>query len=62
MELKNRFNEREYRQLLDLISCEMKSQFVQPQYYIYDPTKESYAKCQMLILLRHGEVRAPFPF
>ena len=56
MELKKQFNEREYLQLIELISCEMKSQFVAAQSYIYDATKESYAKYQVLILLRHGEV------
>lgn len=56
MELKNQLNDREYRRLIELISCEMKSQFVAAQSYIYDATKESYSKYQVLILLRHGEV------
>ena len=55
-ELKKYFSEDEYTQLLNFICCEMKTEFVEAQKYIYELTKESATTCNILILLRHGEV------
>ena len=56
MNLKKQLFESDYREMIEQLSVEMKSQFVQAQSYIYDGRKESNTKCQMLILIRHGDV------
>lgn len=55
-ELKKLFSDEEYAELLELISCEMKSQFIDSHNYICNMSMETAGKYQFLILLRHGEV------
>lgn len=50
------FSGEEYAELLGLISCEMKSQFIDSHNYICNMSMETAGKYQFLILLRHGEV------